>query len=370
MKHLSIISIALITLLTILSIFSISTINLAFAQYDNSECTTSSPINFQTTKNKYLSKLSKYQDICKSSVVKQLMFFVPTPSEYTSTLEISYELFSNISAFSKHNIRPLIVMEPTFYYGTLMSFQELKTGKFNKWINFLFERLTLMNISEDELGTIVLMPEVNTPLWNYDGASKQDVGLIVNNYSSQILKNYPKAKLTLMLNNLTFDPGDENWENPTNSPFTEYTKLITPNTLYSVGLQAFPMIGPKNNSKLNIKDPDEYLNIVNIEELAQALNVKSIWFNTGSFVSKYLNPQKRQLIDANQVIDQVKKTSTIAYQLKRKGYEMNINYFLEDKSKTKEETNWSLLDSKFSEAFRTLVKHNNARVIGLSIFDK
>jgi hypothetical protein len=357
----------ILSLLTI-SLISLTFTNLIFAQNSNL-CTLDSPINLSNTKNKHLVKLNQYQNICKSKIGSELMIFAPTPTDTNSAIEISLGLFNNAKAFAKYGIVPLVVMEPNDINGDLIGFRQLADGKFNFWVNKMFANLVKLGLTTAELGTVVILPEANTPVWNFEDTTEKDFSTIFNNMATSIKSQYPNSKLSIMLNSNSYAPDDTDWENPLENSFLDYTRGIKKEFINSVGLQGLPFISRKNRGSFKINNPQEYLPTNKIEEVAKFLGVKKIWLNTGSFVEKYRANREKQNITVPELIWQTQKTSEVAGNLKDKGYSVTVNYFLADKMQMSEQTNWSLLDSRYHGIFINLVKYMNSRRVNLSIFD-
>lgn len=331
-------------------------------------CSLDAPINFASS-NRHLIKLNQYQSICRSKISSELMIFLPTPTSLDSALEISVDLFDNAKTFAKHGITPLVVMEPSDIEGNLISFRQLANGKYNHWISKMFANLIKLGTTASELGTIVLLPEANTPIWNFAGTKDSDFSVIFNNIAGSIKNQYPTAKLSLMLNSSSYTPNDTEWDNPLNKSYLDYTRGIKQGYLNSVGLQGFPYISKRTKKLFKINEPKNYLPVDKIAEVANFFNLKRIWINTGSFVEKYNSPNEKQTISTAELLWQTQRTAELAGNLQQKGYNVSVNYFLADKLNLGEQTNWSLLNSKYHPVFVNIVKQLNSRKIRLSIFD-
>ena len=111
-------------------------------------------------------------------------------------------------------------------------------------------------------------------------------------------------------------------------------------------------------------------------EAADQLGVKEIWFNTGSFSSKYtldekitvtITPNKRKDI-LNGILNEVDTA-------KSKGYNVWINVFAEDKSNSTEATDWSYWknpndrENPHRSVFRDFIVKANEMQLPISLFD-
>jgi hypothetical protein len=332
-------------------------------------CSLDTPTNFSGSRNQHLLKLNQYQNICRSKISSELMVFLPTPTSLDSAVEISIDLFNNAKTFAKYGISPLVIMEPTDIEGNLISFRQLANGKHNHWMSLMFGNLMKLGLTASELGTIVLLPEANTPIWNFAGTKDSDFSIIFNNLASSIKNQYPTAKLSLMLNSSSYAPSDIDWGNPLNKSYLDYIRNIKQGYLSSVGLQGFPYISRRTKKLFKINEPKNYLPVDKIAEVANFFNIKRIWINTGSFVEKYSAEAEKQTISTTELLWQTQRTAELAGNLQQKGYNVSVNYFLADKMSLGEQTNWSMLNPKYHSVFINIVKQLNSRKIRLSIFD-
>src|SRR6185503_6438711 len=127
------------------------------------------------------------------------------------------------------------------------------------------------------------------------------------------------------------------WDNGTYVSLAPYVSGIPKRTLDSFGLQGFPWAPPANEGGPASYDSAVYLNASLASQAAHILTTSNVWFNTGTFGSKYTNSasqiihmpayQRQQLL--NGVLSQ-------AASLKGQGFTIEVNLFSEDKSNTAE----------------------------------
>jgi hypothetical protein len=338
----------------------------------NPPCSNTKPTNLNGQKDPNLKKLALYQITCNSKVASELMIFTVTPTTQEFAISQSIYLYQQIKAFSIVGVKPLIIMEPSDENGELLSFRQLKNGRYNSHIKTLFANMRRLGLNSDELGTVVLLPEANTPLWNFDGTNPADFGFIFNQIAAQIKSELPDAKLSLMLNSFSYANTDTEWDEPLDKSFLDYTRNIQRNYIYSVGIQGFGWISKRSQpNQIQLLNTQDYLKLEKVEELANFFGTKNIWINTGTFGQKYTNPNDKQLISPTQRESQNNQLFELVRNSQNKGFRYTINSFLGDKLNTSEQTDFSLIKTLAERnAFRNFVRQANANNVELSIFDR
>ena len=362
------------TLLLILLIANLPIQTIIATQGINSSssiCNSQTPYSIESSNNRHLRKLRQYQNICRSKVSSSLMIFSPTPTSLESAIDLSLDLFNNLKDFSKYGIEPLIILEPSDIEGNNLNFRQLATGKYNPNLVQMFQNLLKLGLKPQDIGTIVLLPEANTPIWDWNGAKPSVFGDVFNQQAMAIRSVIPKAKLSIMLNSSSYEPSDTDWNTPIPRSFLEYTRNIKPEYIDSVGIQGFGWINKKNQSPTRkILDPRAYINQNLITEVATYFGTQKIWINTGSFIQKYNKPEERQIISNTELLTQTQQLAELTSSIKSKGYQVSVNYFLEDKTNSSEATNWSLLSPSRNIIWVNIVTNLSQRGIKLSIFDR
>lgn len=309
------------------------------------ECTSKPPQDgLIQASSKSLQKLQNFQEACHSSVTDTSMVFIGIPAtEATARLQAKQDsaLFKDYAA---HGIRPVVIAEPTDYStGDNIDFADFAAGKTLPALLVYFDELKASGVQGQSLGIWNPFPEANLPYWKNNKV--EYFAPSVNLYISTLHKQFPGVQTSIMLNSATYETTDFNWENGDYTSLLPYLKGISPGTINYMGLQGFPWVSAKGGNGL-ILNASEFLNPQLISEAADYLKVKNVWFNTGTFSTKYaLDPERRVDITPEQrkaifatVLEQVGE-------LQGQGYSVSINIFAQDKSKTPEETNWSYWDN-------------------------
>jgi len=295
----------------------------------------------EKTQDPQLKKLLEYQTVCGSYATDTLMVFSDMPKDNAGAKTLADSMAVTLKAFSSYQIHPIVIVEPVTAWG-LVDFTEFESGFYNQWLTTYFQQLKADGITDAQIGTWVPFPEANLPYWNRANSTPADFGVIVSNYLTILKKYFPGAKGSILLSSATYATTDFDWSKGEYLSLLPYVKNIKPGLVDSFGLQGFPWLPVKGATGNGITNPAEYLNYKLAEEAANALQVKTIWFNTGTFGSKYTNnpdqtvfmpPETRKTILLN--------TLTEAGKLKSDGFTVSINLFAQDKSNTSEATNWS-----------------------------
>lgn len=339
-------------------------------------CSTAKPIpQLSKARTSALKKLNIYQQACHSFATSTMMTFVGFPVSQASASKQAAQVVTVLKDFSSHGVTPLIIAEPTDYdNGNNIDFGQVAAGDYNQWLDAYFSAIKSAGITDQQMGIWNPFPEANLPYWNNNQASyfAPDVNL----YISYLRKYFPQAQTSIMLNSATYQTTDFNWQNGEYDSLLPYVTGITPGSITYAGLEGFPWIPPAggNGPILNAAD---FLNPDIISETADYLKTKNIWFNTGTFSEKYaLDATKTATLTASQRKTILATVNQQALILQKKGYNVSINMFAQDKSQTSEETDWSYWHSNSpfsSEATPVLtqfIAQLNQEKVGFWLFDE
>lgn len=323
-----------------------------------------------------LKKLAEYQEICHSQVTSTLMIFNDMPNSEAEARDNATKMSSTLKEFASYKVTPLVITEPVTSWGDI-DFTEFKAGFYDQWIGIYFQTLKSLGITDEEMGVWVPFPEANLPYWNRNNATPADFGIIVNKYLGTGRQSFPKLRGSIMLNSATYSADDFDWARGEYLSLVPYVKAIDKNLVESFGLQGFPWMPPANRGGAGIFDASEFLNYKLAQEAADALGVKKIWFNTGTFGKKYVGDTAKQtLVTPERRTDVLSGILVQASELKNKGYSVAINLFSEDKSETDEATDWSyfssqtMLTSPASPVFTNFAARASQQHIELWLFDR
>jgi hypothetical protein len=333
-------------------------------------CSNQAKINLGNSSSTFLKQLKKYQEICGSKAADKFMVFTQIPSTTNSVQPLVNEIVAVLKEFSSYGITPVIIAEPSD--GDIqLSFKDFAKGVFNPVLDKYFAAIKNAGISNEQMGIWVPFPEANIPVWNSIGSTPSDFGLLINNYSTSLKKYFPTTQISVLMNYTSFDPSDKQYSNPKIANFDEYLKNIKPGTVNSFGMQGFPWVEPNKSTNVSVSDPQVFLQSANAIKAANQLGVNTIWFNSGTIASKYtqssnmrvnIKASDRQLINNNKI--------NLFNQVKNAGYKVWVNEFVEDKSNTAEQTNFSYLQTAQDQAvFKDFAKKLSDNGISLSLFD-
>jgi hypothetical protein len=341
---------------------------------ETTACTQKAALKLSGAKAAPLVKLSQYQQACHSFVTDTAMVFVSMPMSANEAKDYALQDADMLKDFSKHGVRPLVIAEPTDQTGAQIDFAETANGSYNAYFQIYFQTLKAAGISDAQLGIWTPFPEANLPYWNNN--QPQYFAPSVNNYVGTMHAVFPAAQTSVLLNSATYETTDFNWENGDYSSLLPYVKGITPGSINYAGLQGFPWVARQGGAG-SILNGAEYLSPSLLSEMADSLGTKKVWFNTGTFGSKYtldpastvtMTPERRKAVLAT--------VDTQALVLQKKGYQVAVNIFAQDKSKDSEETNWSYwsgtdpFSSTSTPVITDFINQLDSQNISFWLFDK
>ena len=337
---------------------------------DTKKCSTVGKTDFSQTIDKNLTILEKYQDLCDSFAVSQVMFFIDMPTDNDGAITKAKKVSPKLKEFAKYNITPIVVAEPTDG-DKKISLREFSQGKYNDVLDLYFKTIKEDGVTDAQIGTWVPFPEYNVPYWNFDGSVPLDFGTNVNNYVTP-LKKYFKARVGILLNSQTYYPEDVNWEYGSYDSFVPYLKGVKKGIVDTFGVQGLPWVSPANTKRVEQFDPKDYIQSDLTVEAAKFLKVKDIWINTGTFSEKYTNtPEKKTTVSINNRKTMLAGVITEAQKIQNEKFNVTVNLFAQDKSYLGESTNWSYLSNQSSKlVLRQFISDAQEKDIKLSLFDK
>jgi hypothetical protein len=337
-------------------------------------CTTKKPLNLTNAIDQNLQKLADYQDFCDSFVAGKVMFFTAFPDSTASAPRLAADVAKKLKSFQAAGISPLVIVEP--YAGDgLMPYRDYLNGEYDRAVRTFFASLKGQGVTDTMMGTWVPFPESNVPSWDNKDTEPSDFAACVNKYLAAMRTEFPQAHGSILLSATTYEPNDVEWENGDYLSLVPYVQDLDKDLVTSIGIQGFPWVSKATSVRREIFRASEFLQADIAIEAAQELRTRDIWFNTGSFASKYSNNSKETVTISlgdrkaimNSILEEVRRVQT--YQ--QNEYRVSINIFAEDKRKTTEATDWSYSQNEDSQAiFREFVRQAAELHIPLSLYDK
>lgn len=221
------------------------------------------------------------------------------------------------------------------------------------------------------MGIWVPFPESNVPYWDHGETLPSDYAINVNKYLGYLKKYFPNSEGSILLNSITYDPEDENWENGDYVSLVPYTMGLNPDLVDSVGIQGFPWVSKASSKNRKLFDAQDFLSTSFIIESAKLLRTKDIWINTGTFSRKYTDSSIDEVrIGLDQRKTLLDDILVEVFKAEEDGYRIWVNLFAEDKSETTEATDWSYLESEGGKViFKEFVQQLNDNEVELALFD-
>lgn len=331
---------------------------------------------FMSSTEPSIRRLGEYEKKCSSAVTNTLMYFTIMPKDNNVAKELAKQTSETIILMNKNGLKPLVIIEPDTAWG-LIDFKEFNDGFYDRWIETYFKELKSYGIKDEMMGTWIPFPEANLPYWNHQNTKPSDFSKAVNKYLGILREVFPKARTGIMLNSATYPTDDYNWADGEYLSLVPYLENIDKGLVDTFGLQGLPWMSSADTVSREIFEPAEFLNIEIAEEAAKTIGVKDIWFNTGTFASKYASePDKKVIVPAHIRKEILEKISIQADKLQKKGFTVSVNIFAEDKTNTAEATDWSYFGSNDTQnsahevAILNFIKDLYSKKIGLSLYIK
>lgn len=290
-----------------------------------------------------LAKLAEYETICNSQFADKMMIFTNMPKDDDEAREAAQKMAKTLKEFEQHQLVPLVIVEPQTSWG-LIDFDEYKTGFYDPWITTYFKELKKAGVTNKNIGYWVPFPEANLPYWNRKNATPADFAIIVNKYLKIGKAEFKDMHGSVLLNSATYESDDFDWERGDYTSLVPYVEGLDKSLISSFGLQGFPWSPPANRNGNGIYDAREFLNADLAIEAAKKIGVNEIWFNSGTFATKYAQDDSRKVnISAQKRKDVAIGEINEIKRARDKGYKVWFNIFAEDKSNVAEATNWSYI---------------------------
>ncbi len=366
--------------LTFFTFSNVSIFNLVNSRFDSTPISTDEIISCSPSEgitdlsqagDPNLNALSKYQKVCNSFVSNRLMIFTEIPSSLESSNRLADQVFEKLKSFSEYNIEPVVIAEPVDN-SNLLNYDNLKNGDYDSSIDGFFSILKEKGLTDKEMGTWVPFPESNVPYWNHGESLPGDFAILVNNYLSSLKKYFPDSSGSVLLNSITYDPEDTLWENGDYISLIPYTNGLNPDLVDSLGIQGFPWVSRATDRRVEQFNATDFLSIRFAVEAAKLLRTKDIWVNTGTFGLKYTNNETDLVsVGADQRKSILEDILVELLKVQDDGYRVWVNIFAQDKSITREATDWSYTKSEGEKIiFQEFVSQLLASDIEIGIYDR
>lgn len=320
-----------------------------------------------------LRKLADYETLCQGAVVDKLMIFAAMPSTEAEGVRQADDMARKLKEFSARGISPLVIFEPSLTSPTIL--HDISTGTYDEILGNYFASLKAQGVTDQQMGTWVLFPEANTPLWHT--TNPKIYGMNVTKVATMQKRIFPASQTSLLLNSHTYPDNDAAWDHGKTGSLLPYIKDVPSGLIDSIGYQGFPYMSPANSttsaSQLEAKD---FMPGHLVVEIARRLGVSRIWLNTGTFLHKYTNnPAERVELKPTQREMTLASILREAIALKEQSLKVSINLFAADKSDTAEQVDWSYWqedapgESQDARALDLFIRQVRANQLEFSLYD-
>lgn len=346
------ISLGLIAGAVLLSL--LTTQNASTPQKTVGKCTDGQPAHPKLLRSSspQLKKLAQYEVLCGGAVVDAMLLFLPMPTNDAEADTYATNAAKSLQEFARQGIAPIVLFEPSLTIPGILS--QLASGAHDTSLVNYYQNLKTHGITDAQMGTWVLFPEANTPLWQTtDPETFRSNFIKVATIQKHI---FPRSATSILLNSTTYTNNDTNWSSGELLSLKPYLTKLPKRLVDNFGYQGFP------NADSGL-DPARFLPDDIAQEALHILGIENIWINTGTS-QKYSTEQRGLML--NDIVNQA---------LKIKDASVSINIFAEDKSNTAEATDWSYWhgDIPAPNSDAVLIANFIARVrreqLGFSLYD-
>ena len=322
--------------------------------------------------NLVIRKLYQYEKLCGSRVAGTLMVFTGMPTNESNAKLLAGDMAVTLKEFAKYSLHPLVVMEPTTASG-IIDFQKFNQGSYDSAFNSYFSTLKSKGVTDAKMGTWVPLPESNIPEWGSTNPSLFSANFV--RAANIQKKHFPNSKISIILDSLSYPPGELDWDGGAYVSLAPYLKGIPKGLVDSFGYQGFPWAAPANEPNYSNYDAGKFLKPGIAKEAAQLLGTKHIWLNTGTFRTFHSNDPSKEVIASTTLRTQIlNDIVTQADWLKRQGFKVTVSLFAENKSDTAEAVDWSYwsgnnLSGAHASALKSFLSKLRSKSIGFWLFD-
>jgi hypothetical protein len=335
-------------------------------------CGTAAPMrgNLERSSVPQLRKLVQYDAVCGNAVASRVSFFAGTPTTVAQAQEEAAWVATVLKELSKQGLGAVVFMEPASQ-GKILSSAQYQAGAYDAALEAYFAALKAKGISDAQMGMWVPFPEANIPVWD---STDPEIYIDTVVKTVRVQKKYfPGSKASIMLDSKSY-PSASSWEGGAYKSFLPYVSAMPKGLIDSFGMQGFAW--PPQDGEPAQLDAKVFLPVNYAIEAAAALEVKDIWFNTGSYGrAARQNKSKPDTLSQAQRQAVMKGIVAQAAAVQGRGYKVSIHLFAEDKYTTEEAIDWSYWDkgdsdtASFKPVFRAFVADMRKNNIPLWIFD-
>jgi hypothetical protein len=287
-----------------------------------------------------LRELAEYETVCEARFSDSTMLFSPMPTDVTAAVQQGRSMARMLKEFDTYSVAPLVILEPTTATGTMLPVATIADGTYDAALLSYYQTLKDNGITDAMMGTWVPMPEANTPVWG--STDPKDFGTAVTKVAKLQKQRFPASKTSILLGSQSYPSNDVGWKMGAYKSLRPYVANIPSGLIDSFGYQGFPWVPPATTKGTRSTDPKAFLRTDFAIEAAEHLGVRDIWFNTGTFGRSHTAEADEMVVmKPAERLKLLKGIVAQANSLQRKGYQVAIHLFAEDKSASAEAIDWS-----------------------------
>jgi hypothetical protein len=316
-----------------------------------------------------LSSLAQYGDVLQQQTPDSLMLFTGMPGSIEEAETTALGMASTLAEYQRLGIKPLVIMEPTTRDGSeILDLGALGEGKYEAALNLYFNKLKENGVTDEMMGTWIVLPEANTPAWNITDPEVVCQAIVRTATAQKTV--FPASEVGMLLDSQSYESYDPDWATGQFVSLLPYTQNIPKGLIDTFGLQGFPWVGEgASHDEIGALSPAQFLNMNLAIEAADSLGARTIWYNTGTFSTMHVGSQGEvhaAPADRQRIIEGIAEQVMLT---RLRGYRTEINYFVADKSGTEEGVDWSYEQSPpDAQVLGDSVKRLRAAGVEVSLF--
>lgn len=261
-----------------------------------------------------------------------------------------------LKEYARQGIKPLVIFEPTE-----VDLRSVDAAVFTAY----FQALQANGIDNGSIGIWAPFPEPNIPEWSTgEDKGNTDPEIFKSNFTkaaTSLKATFPEAKTVLLLNSATYQNHDVEYKQHASydsEDLLKYAKGLPHNLADSACLQGFPWAP-------DAFDAGKFLKADLAIALGKELGVHDIRLNTGTFGRMH-----DTTVSAAQRSDILDDILQQARRIKRIGFNVTLDLFIENKYDAAENADWSYPVGPDWDTFWRFVDTAGRKGMNIIIFDQ
>ncbi len=293
---------------------------------------------------------------------KNLMFFQKLPESQEEVIDIVNLIVEKTNEFNLNGLKAVIVFDRSESKIDINSqiYLSLIDNMFSGLINSTLFKPTFID-------TIIYLPEANLP--GNLSVNPNQYSKSINEFYRIARKHIPDINNSLLLETTTYLRDDIDYKKGRRESLEQYLSGVEKSLINRLYIQGFPFVFKNKVDNNRLLKAENFYEMNLILDSIAYLGFKDIHLNTGILISSFHNDKGSVVYLTKQEVEtQINSSIDYYKKLKEKGYGINLNIFIEDKSDQGEGRDWNLINYN-KEIFKNYIETLNKNDITYSIFD-